>query len=58
MTFTEVRTYNGVRFALDAFGLIWREIPMAPAGRHHWTRTDVHGFERLAALTSFRLHTN
>lgn len=58
MTFVEVRTYNGVRFALDAFGLIWRELPTAPAGRPHWTRTDVRGFERLGALTSFRLHTN
>lgn len=58
MTFVEVRTYNGVRFALDAYGLIWRELRMAPAGRPHWIQTNVRSFERLGALTSFRLHTN
>lgn len=49
MTFIEIRTYNGVRFALDAFGLIWRELPTAPAGSAHWTRTDIPSFDRIPA---------
>ena len=58
MTFVEVRTYNGVRFALDAYGQIWRELRMAPAGRPHWICTSLRSFERLEAVTSFRLYTN
>lgn len=49
MTFVEIRTYNGVRFALDAFGLIWRERTTAPAGSAHWTRTDIPSFDRIPA---------
>ena len=56
MTAVEIRKYGGVRFALDNFGWIWREHPLAPPGQPRWLRTDVRSFERLTTLISFRLH--